>query len=96
MANESSRARDWIQATAVTYAAPATAMLDPLTYCTGPGIKPEPLQLPKSLQSGTQSTVLQWELLERLFLIPFLSPSQAMLKHSEQGISVWLSGNEPD
>ena len=34
----SSCARDWIQATAVTYIA-VVAMPDPLTHCTGPGIE---------------------------------------------------------
>ena len=39
----SSQARDWIRAAAVTYSE-AVAMADPLTYCTGPRIKSEPLQ----------------------------------------------------
>ena len=39
MAYESSQVRDWIWATAVTYAT-AAAMPDPLTYCTRPGIEP--------------------------------------------------------
>ena len=45
----SSLARDWIQATAVTYSIPAAAQ-DPLTHCAGPGIKSVPPQLPELLQ----------------------------------------------
>ena len=39
----SSRAKDWIQAAAVTYAA-AAAISDLLIHCPKPGIKPTPLQ----------------------------------------------------
>ena len=38
-----SQARDGIQATAIVYVA-AVATLDPLTYCSGLGIEPIPLQ----------------------------------------------------
>lgn len=42
--------RDRIQATAATYTA-AGAMLNPLTHCTGLGVKPAPSQQPKPLHS---------------------------------------------
>ena len=42
---ESSQARDWIRATAVTYAA--------LTHCTRLELEPAPPQGPKLLQSGS-------------------------------------------
>ena len=52
MAYESSQARDWIWAAAVTYTA-AVATPDPLTHCTRLGMEPAPLQQPEPLQSDS-------------------------------------------
>ena len=60
-AYESSRAKDWIQATAVT-------TLLPLTHCTRPGNEPMLLQQPKPLQSDSQRTAPQQKLLTNLSL----------------------------
>ena len=49
MAYGSSQDRDWIFASAATYTA-AAAVPDPLTHCTGMGIKPLPPQWPEQLQ----------------------------------------------
>ena len=62
----SSQARDWLRATAATYAtyatyAAAVAMPDPLTQCTGQGIRPTPPYRPKMLQSDSTPSVLQRE-----------------------------------
>ena len=62
MAYGSSQARNWIQAAAMTYATDA-AMLDPLTHCARPGIEPRAPQQPEPLQSDSQPTEPQWELL---------------------------------
>lgn len=40
------------------------AMLGPLTHCTGPGIKPAPLQQPEPRQVDSKPSAPQWELLE--------------------------------
>ena len=47
--NGNSQARDWIWATAVTYATEA-AMPDPLIHYAGLGIEPSPPQWPEPLQ----------------------------------------------
>ena len=52
MAYGCSQARDWIWATAVTYAA-LVAMPDPLIHCIQLGIEPAPPQWPKPLQSDS-------------------------------------------
>ena len=54
MAYVSSQARDWIQATAVTYTA-AVATPDPLMHSAGPGVDPVPLPLqqPETLKSDS-------------------------------------------
>ena len=57
----SSWARDWIWATAITYTI-AVAMLDPLTYCTRPGIKPVSPQQSEPLPLDSWPTLPQWEL----------------------------------
>ena len=49
----SSWAGDLIQATAATYIRAATATLDPLTHCLGPGDEAAVLEGPEPLQSGS-------------------------------------------
>ena len=57
-----SQARDRIQATAATYTA-AVAMPDPLAHHAGRGIEPKPLHQPEPLQSDSQPTMPQQEVL---------------------------------
>ena len=56
----SSQARDWIQATAATYAT-AAATPDPLTHYTRPGIEPAPPQPLESLQLDSSPAAPQQE-----------------------------------
>ena len=67
----SSWARDWMWATAATY---AVAVLNPLTHCTGLGIKPTSLQWPQSLY---------WIL---FFFFPFLGPHLQHLEVAGPGV----------
>ena len=64
MAYGSSWTRDSIQVTAATYTT-AAAMLDFLRQCAGLGIELMPLQWPELLQSDSEPTVPQQELLNR-------------------------------
>ena len=68
----SSWTRDRIWATPASYIT-AVAMLDPLTYCAGLGIKTAPLQWPKQLRSDSQPTVPQLKNWKPIFKKIFLA-----------------------
>ena len=83
-----SGARDQIRATVAIYTAAAT-MLDPLTHCARPRIKP----IPWHCRDTTDHTVPQWELLQQHLLknktlFPPLSYLGLLLKISLPGVCV--------
>ena len=77
------------QATAMTHAA-AVATLDPLTHCTGLGIEPVLLQQPKPLQSDSQHTAPQLELLT---IVSYSKLLRSLLSHQKSlFLSTYLLG----